>query len=132
MFPDWEAPVVRGPDNARELIKMRWGMPNEEYGSINTNIRHPRFPIWRRWMEPENRCLIPANSFSEYDDKANPKSLKNPDGTPHPMADKKDVVWFALNPSAHSLHLLASGLSGRARAAPNPPQSRGSTLSTAF
>lgn len=99
VFPDWEAPVVRGPDNARELIKMRWGMPNEEYGSINTNIRNPGFHVWRRWMNPENRCLVPATSFSEYDDKANPRSLKNADGSPHPMAGKKDVVWFALNPS---------------------------------
>jgi putative SOS response-associated peptidase YedK len=42
---------------------------------------------------------VPATSFSEYNDKANPKSLKSPDGSPHPMAGKKDVVWFALNPS---------------------------------
>jgi putative SOS response-associated peptidase YedK len=36
-------------------------------------------------------------STAEYNDTANPKSLKNEDGTPHPMAGKKDVVWFALS-----------------------------------
>ena len=36
------------------------------------------------WLKPENRCLVPANSFAEYAPETNP-------GT------KKDVVWFALN-----------------------------------
>lgn len=100
VFPDWEAPVVRGPDGARELIKMRWGMPNPpQFGGITTNIRNVASPHWRRWTRPENRCLVPATSFSEYNDRAHPKSLKNSDGSPHPMAGKKDVVWFALNPS---------------------------------
>ena len=37
------------------------------------------------WLKPENRCLVPANSFAEY--------------TPEPNSatGKKDVVWFALN-----------------------------------
>jgi putative SOS response-associated peptidase YedK len=36
-------------------------------------------------LKPENRCLVPANSFSEYAP------------TPNPATGKKDVVWFALN-----------------------------------
>jgi putative SOS response-associated peptidase YedK len=40
--------------------------------------------------------LVPANSFSVYNDIGNPKSLKNSNGSPHVMAGKKDVVWFAL------------------------------------
>src|SRR5215218_5115138 len=52
---------------------------------------------WRRWFGPESRCLVPVNSFSEYNDAAHPKSLKSADGTPHRMAGKKDVVWFALS-----------------------------------
>jgi hypothetical protein len=28
---------------------------------------------------------------------ANPKSLKDEDGNPHPMAGQKDVVWFPLD-----------------------------------
>ena len=35
--------------------------------------------------EPENRCLVPANSFSEYAPE------------PNPATKKKNVVWFALD-----------------------------------
>jgi hypothetical protein len=31
----------------------------------------------------QNRCLVPATSFSEYNDTPNHKSLKNPDGRIH-------------------------------------------------
>ncbi len=79
---------------------MRCGLPNPpQFGGINTNIRNPTSPHWRRWIKPENRCLVPATSFSEYNDKPNAKSLKNADGSPPPMAGKKDVVWFALDKS---------------------------------
>jgi putative SOS response-associated peptidase YedK len=37
------------------------------------------------WLKPENRCLVPANSFAEYAPEMNPATKK------------KDVVWFALN-----------------------------------
>lgn len=98
VFPDWEAPVIRNHDGDRELLKMRWGLPNPpRTGGINTNIRNPTSPHWARWLKPANRCLVPATSFSEYADKPNPTSLKNPDGSKHPMAGKKDVVWFALD-----------------------------------
>jgi putative SOS response-associated peptidase YedK len=111
VFPDWEAPVIRHHPSGRELIKMRWGLPNpSQVGGINTNIRNPVSPHWRRWTRPPNpsnditvetrhRCLVPATSFSEYMHIANPASLKNPDGSKHAMAGKKDVVWFALHPS---------------------------------
>jgi putative SOS response-associated peptidase YedK len=46
----------------------------------NTASRH-----WRGWLKPENRCLVPANSFAEYAPEPNPETKK------------KDVVWFALN-----------------------------------
>ena len=42
-------------------------------------------PHWRGWLKPENRCLIPANSFAEYAPE------------PDPATKKKDVVWFDLN-----------------------------------
>jgi putative SOS response-associated peptidase YedK len=45
--------------------------------------RHQR--IGRGWLKPENRCLVPANSFAEYAPEPNPETKK------------KDVVWFALN-----------------------------------
>jgi putative SOS response-associated peptidase YedK len=36
-------------------------------------------------LKPENRCLVPVNSFAEYAPE------------PNPVTKKKDVVWFALN-----------------------------------
>jgi putative SOS response-associated peptidase YedK len=36
-------------------------------------------------LKPENRCLVPANSFAEYAPEANPAT------------GKKDVVWFGLD-----------------------------------
>jgi putative SOS response-associated peptidase YedK len=50
-----------------------------------TNIRNTASPHWRGWLKPENRCLVPANSFAEYAPEPNPETKK------------KDVVWFALN-----------------------------------
>jgi putative SOS response-associated peptidase YedK len=38
-----------------------------------------------RLAKPENRCLVPFNSFAEYVPEPNPETKK------------KDVVWFALN-----------------------------------
>jgi putative SOS response-associated peptidase YedK len=57
VFPDYPAPVIR-----------------------NTSSPH-----WRMWLQPENRCLVPANSFADYAPE------------PNPQTKKKDVVWFALN-----------------------------------
>jgi putative SOS response-associated peptidase YedK len=52
-----------------------------------TRHQHPQHtsPHWRGWLKPESRCLVPANSFSEYAPEPNPETKK------------KDVVWFALN-----------------------------------
>ncbi|MGY4573452.1 putative SOS response-associated peptidase YedK [Bradyrhizobium sp. USDA 3256] len=50
-----------------------------------TNIRDTSSPHWRGWLKPENRCLVPFNSFAEYAPEPNPETKK------------KDVVWFALN-----------------------------------
>ena len=43
-----------------------------------TNIRNTSSPHWRGWLKPENRCLIPANSFAEYAPEPNPETKKNP------------------------------------------------------
>jgi hypothetical protein len=68
VFPDYEAPVARNHEGGRELIRMRWGMPPPPKlgGPPVTNIRNMSSPHWRGWLKPENRCLVPANSFSEY------------------------------------------------------------------
>ena len=71
----------------REMIMMRWGMPPPPRtgGPPVTNIRNTSSPHWRGWLKPENRCLVPFNSFAEYAPEPNPETKK------------KDVVWFALN-----------------------------------
>ena len=86
VFPDYPSPVVRNADAERELVLMRWGMPPPPRigGPPVTNIRNTSSPHWRGWLKPENRCLVPFNSFAEYAPEANPETKK------------KDVVWFAL------------------------------------
>src|ERR1700738_1108889 len=86
VFPDYPAPVVRTAGGDREFAMMRWGMPPppRASGYPVTNIRNTTSPHWRGWLKPENRCLVPANSFAEYAPEPNPET-------------KKDVVWFALN-----------------------------------
>jgi putative SOS response-associated peptidase YedK len=48
-------------------------------------LRNTSSPHWRGWLKPENRCLVPFNSFAEYAPEPNPETKK------------KDVVWFALD-----------------------------------
>ena len=67
-FPDYPRPVVRNVGTERELTMMRWGMPPPPRagGYPVTNIRNTSSPHWRAWLKPENRCLVPFNSFAEY------------------------------------------------------------------
>jgi putative SOS response-associated peptidase YedK len=82
IFPDQMAPIVRINDGERELIMMRWGMPNPpQYPGITTNIRNTNSPHWRRWLGAESRCLVPMSSFCEY---AGTKPPKTP-------------MWFAID-----------------------------------
>jgi putative SOS response-associated peptidase YedK len=86
IFPDYLAPVVRiAPDGVRELAMARWGMPSPPtFGAAPiTNIRNVKSPHWRRWLKPENRCVVPWTSFCEY---ADTKPRKTP-------------TWFALDDS---------------------------------
>jgi putative SOS response-associated peptidase YedK len=87
VFPDYPAPVVRKAGDEQEMVLMRWGMPPPPKigGPPVTNIRNTSSPHWRMWLKPENRCLVPANSFAEYAPE------------PNPQTKKKDVVWFALD-----------------------------------
>jgi hypothetical protein len=65
VFPDYPAPVVRNTGAEREMTMMRWGMPppSRAGGFPVTNIRNTTSPHWRGWLKPENRCLVPVNSF---------------------------------------------------------------------
>jgi putative SOS response-associated peptidase YedK len=95
VFPDYPAPVVRNAGTQRELTMMRWGMPPPPKfgGPPVTNFRNTSSPHWRGWLKPENRCLVPANSFSEYAPETNPAT------------GKKDVIWFAPPKQVHRRYL---------------------------
>ncbi|MFC3568427.1 SOS response-associated peptidase [Paracoccus simplex] len=82
VYPDRLAPIIRHGEDGPEIAQARWGMPTPpQYlpasgrDSGVTNIRNVGSPHWRRWLGPENRCLVPVVRFSE------------------PGADRKPV-WF--------------------------------------
>jgi putative SOS response-associated peptidase YedK len=113
VFPDYPAPIVRNGADGRELATARWGMPSSQFALMQatkkraakleakgkpvdfkellrmepdggtTNIRNVSSAHWKRWLGPDNRCLAPFSSFSEYD---------TVDG-------KKVPVWFAADES---------------------------------
>ncbi|UDQ90117.1 SOS response-associated peptidase [Xanthobacter autotrophicus] len=88
--------VRTGADGAREIAMARWGMPSSplalmeatkkraakleakgvpvdfkellrlEPDAGTTNIRNTSSKHWQRWLGPENRCLVPFTSFSEF------------------------------------------------------------------
>jgi putative SOS response-associated peptidase YedK len=76
VFPDYPAPVIRNAGDDREMVLMRWGMPPPPKfgGPPVTNIRNTSSPHWRGWLKPENRCLVPFNSFAEYAPEPNPET----------------------------------------------------------
>jgi putative SOS response-associated peptidase YedK len=112
IFPDYAAPIVRNSPEARELVMARWGMPSSKKALFDaaskradklrakgksvdfdellpiepdagtTNVRNTSSAHWKRWLGPENRCLVPFTSFSENE--------VMPDGSRPP-------VWFAFD-----------------------------------
>src|ERR1700737_4923822 len=87
ILPDYFAPIVRNQPEGRELMMARWGMPSPVFALKGkksdpgvTNVRNVKSPHWRRWLEIENRCVVPWTSFSENEGL--------PDGS-------RPTVWFA-------------------------------------
>ncbi|QOZ66345.1 MULTISPECIES: SOS response-associated peptidase [Bradyrhizobium] len=111
VFPDYRAPIVRNSADGRELATARWGMPSSQQALLQAtkkraeklqakgktinfkellrmepdsgtiNIRNVKSKHWRRWLGPEHRCVVPFNSFSEFN-----------------KAEGGDI-WFALDES---------------------------------
>jgi putative SOS response-associated peptidase YedK len=111
VFPDYKAPIVRTGAEGRELATARWGMPSSQHALMEatkkraakleakgkpvdfkellrmepdggtTNIRNVKSKHWARWLGVENRCVVPFNSFSEFN-----------------KAEGGDI-WFALDES---------------------------------
>lgn len=73
-YPDRPAPVVRNTAGGREIAALTWGMPSPPHilggrpDSGVTNIRNVGSAHWRRWLRPENRCLVPWTEFCEWED----------------------------------------------------------------
>jgi putative SOS response-associated peptidase YedK len=113
IFPDYSAPVVRNAGAEREITMMRWGMPTSQRAMMDatnkrarkleekgktvdykqllrmepdsgvTNIRNTSSAHWKKWLGPENRCLVPFTSFAEFDT----------------IDGKKVQTWFAADTS---------------------------------
>ena len=96
VFPDYQAPIVRNGADGRELATARWGMPSSQLALMQatkkraakmeargkpvdfkellrmepdggtTNIRNVGSAHWKRWLGTEHRCVVPFNSFSEF------------------------------------------------------------------
>src|SRR5580692_10090572 len=47
------------PVDFKELLRM-------EPDGGTTNIRNVKSKHWTRWLDPEHRCVVPFNSFSEF------------------------------------------------------------------
>lgn len=91
IYPDYPAPILRNNIDGPELGLSRWGMPTPpiyvkgEADKGITNVRNVSSRHWQQWLTVENRCLVPATSFSEYSQEADPETGKKP------------LHWFALN-----------------------------------
>jgi putative SOS response-associated peptidase YedK len=87
VYPDRPAPIVRNNVGERELAMVTWGMPSPPFVTKGnpdtgvTNIRNITSPHWRRWLGPENRCLVPWTTFCEWED----------------TMPRKTKRWFAIN-----------------------------------
>src|SRR3981081_3883868 len=84
-----------------------------------TNIRNPTSPHWRARLKPENRCLVPANSFAEYAPEPNP-ATGTQDGVRVAFTDDRRLWPSDFGPSSEVI------------AAPNRSQSRDLTLVYGF
>ena len=91
IFPDQMAPVVRLAEGERALAMMRWGFPSPSSKGAQhpvTNVRNVRSPYWRPWLKPEQRCLVPVSSFSEYADTKQRASWRPWTGVRGPKRDE--------------------------------------------
>lgn len=82
IFANGFGPIVRNTPEGRDLAVCRWGMPSPEFALVGknydagvTNVRKTTSPHWRRWLSVDNRCVVPATSFSEPDQASGSKVL---------------------------------------------------------
>ena len=72
VYPDKPGIVFRQKDDILDATSMRWGFPKVDKAYV-TNARNifekdgSLSTWWGPWTYPENRCLVPATSFFEPD-----------------------------------------------------------------
>ncbi|ARU02957.1 SOS response-associated peptidase [Yoonia vestfoldensis] len=72
VYPDRLAPIITRAGQGHVLRKARWGLssPPQFHSKSGidrgvTNVRNTGSPHWRRWLGPQNRCLVPLDRFAE-------------------------------------------------------------------
>jgi putative SOS response-associated peptidase YedK len=103
IFPDNEAPVVaRDESGKRFLSMMRWGFPSPPNVPGNytvQNVRNVASNYWKPHLKTGNatggRCLVPATSFSEYQDGPTPKQIVWFARPPDEAGDLRPLFFFA-------------------------------------
>ncbi|MEA2907972.1 MAG: hypothetical protein QOJ15_53 [Bradyrhizobium sp.] len=69
VFPNYEAPVIRQRGLERVIEPMRWGFPppSSKARTTITNVRNVDSGFWKPCLVRENRCVVPATAFFEFD-----------------------------------------------------------------
>ena len=69
IFPKRKAYIARNANGRRVIDTMRWGFPPPPNAKAPVvNVRNLDSPFWRSTLgNPEQRCLVPATSFSEWE-----------------------------------------------------------------
>ena len=72
IYPDYPAPIVRNGLDGFEMVMARWGLPTPSQFLVGkktdrgvTNVRNTKSAHWRRWLGPQNRCLVAMDAFAE-------------------------------------------------------------------
>jgi len=90
--PNKVAPVItQNASGSRAIEAMRWGFPPLPYlpcRGITLTFRDASSGYWRQWLNPSNRCLVPATAFCHD----------------HSIDDMR--VWFARPPDGAELRPL--------------------------
>jgi putative SOS response-associated peptidase YedK len=85
-YPNYEAPVIVDQDGSPAVRSMRWGSPPPPFVKSKapvTNVRNIDKGYWKAWLGRDHRCLVPASSFSEFDQVARkPRWFRRRDGVP--------------------------------------------------
>lgn len=124
VYPDRFAPIIRNNEDRRELAMVRWGMPSSSQALFEaakkradklrakgkevdfdellkmepdggtTNVRNTTSKHWKRWLEVENRCVVPLTRFAEPDPASRIEGGRTPNAWFASTADEP-LMFFA-------------------------------------